>query len=72
MELLKHISGYTLISVITGAISFLLLPILTKHLSPEDYGILSIFNASTRFLAALIPLGMSNLLLVYLIEKKKE
>lgn len=72
MELLKRISGYTIISAITGAISFLLLPILTKHLSPEDYGVLSIFNASTRFLAALIPLGMGNLLLVYLIEKKKE
>lgn len=41
-------------------------------MSPEDYGVLSIFNASTRFLAALIPFGMGNLLLVYLIDKKKE
>lgn len=72
MELLKRISGYTLISAITGGISFLLLPILTSYLSPEDYGILSIFNASTLFLAALIPLGMGHLLLVYLIEKKEE
>lgn len=72
MELLKRISGYTIISAITGAISFLLLPILTSYLTPEDYGVLSIFNASTRFLAALIPLGMGNLLLVYLIEKKDE
>jgi O-antigen/teichoic acid export membrane protein len=72
MELLKRISAYTLISAITGAISFLLLPVLTSYLSPEDYGILSIFNASTRFLGALIPLGMGHLLLVYIIEKKEE
>jgi len=72
MELLKRISGYTIISIITGGISFLLLPVLTTYLSPKDYGILSIFNASTQFLVALIPLGMGHLLLVYLIEKKIE
>lgn len=72
MELLKRISAYTLISVITGAISFLLLPVLTKYLSPEDYGVLSIFNASTRFLGALIPMGMGHLLLVYLVGKKED
>ena len=72
MELFKRISGYTIISAITGAVSFLLLPVLTKYLTPEDYGVLSIFNASTRFLAALIPFGMVNLIMVYLIEKKEE
>jgi len=70
MELIKRISGYTIISAITGGVSFLLLPVLTQYLTPEDYGVLSIFNATIRFLSALIPLGIGNLLLVYLIEKK--
>lgn|GEM_PF-1898756 len=72
LNLIKRISGYTFISIIVGGTSFLLLPILTHYLLPEDYGVLSIFNASTRFFVALIPLGMGNLLLVYLIDRKNE
>lgn len=72
MEIIKRISGYTILSIITSAISFLFLPLLTKYLSPVDYGVLSIFNASVNFLTALIPLGMNHILLVQLVKNKLE
>ena len=45
---------------------------MTKHLSAEDYGILSIFNALIRFIVAFISLGSINILMVSLINEKKE
>jgi O-antigen/teichoic acid export membrane protein len=49
-----------------------LLPILTKYLTPEDYGVLAIFNATTRFIIATLSLGSAHLLMVHLIDLKKE
>lgn len=50
----------------------MLLPILTKYLTPEDYGVLAIFNATTRFIIATLSLGSVNLLMVHLIDLRKE
>lgn len=72
LNILKRISFFTAITIFTNAISFLLLPILTKYLSPEDYGVLAIFNASTRFIISTLTLGSANLLMVHLIDLKKE
>ncbi|MAC96708.1 MAG: hypothetical protein CMC96_14545 [Flavobacteriales bacterium] len=70
LKALRNFSIYSSISVITGSISFLLLPILTSYLSTEDYGLLSIFNASVRFFSVCIGLGMGHLMLVDLIRDK--
>ena len=71
MKLFKSISVYSSVSIITSGVSFLLLPILTKHLSKADYGILSLFNATTRFFGILISLGVVNILVTYLFKKDK-
>lgn len=42
-NLFKNISLFTFFNVINSAIPFLLLPILTAYLSPEDYGIVDLF-----------------------------
>ncbi|MBT2160346.1 lipopolysaccharide biosynthesis protein [Zobellia barbeyronii] len=42
-KLFKNISFFTLFNVINSAIPFLLLPILTTYLSPDDYAIIDIF-----------------------------
>jgi len=67
---IKDVVVYSIVSAISGAISFLLLPVLTKYLSPSDYGLLAIFNALIRFLALIIPFGMTHLLLVDLSRDK--
>ncbi|MEP2237550.1 MAG: oligosaccharide flippase family protein [Maribacter sp.] len=42
-KLFKNISFFTLFNVINSAIPFLLLPILTTYLNPDDYAIIDIF-----------------------------
>lgn len=44
---------------------------MTDYLSPKDYGILSIFNATIRFYVALLSVGSLNILMVKLINVKK-
>ena len=49
----------------------MLLPILTKYLSKEDYGVLSVFNASTRFISILISLGITSILMTKIFKTDK-
>jgi len=44
MKVFKSVSVFAVVTIISSGISFLLLPILTKYLSKEDYGILSLFE----------------------------
>lgn len=50
-NLAKSAGIYTITSVINSAIPFLLLPVLTRYLSPEDYGIVSMFGVLVSFVA---------------------
>ena len=43
-KLVRSAGIYTVTNVINSAIPFLLLPILTRYLTPEDYGIISMFG----------------------------
>jgi O-antigen/teichoic acid export membrane protein len=43
-SLFKASGLYTLFSIINSAVPFLLLPVLTRHLSPQDYGIVAMFS----------------------------
>ncbi len=47
-------------SLISKAVPFLMLPILTKYLSPEDYGILSIFAIFVSIYVAFVGMMMQN------------
>src|SRR5690554_5589444 len=47
-------------SVINKAIPFLLLPILTKYLTPEEYGILAIYQVMMSFAMPLVGMNMQN------------
>jgi O-antigen/teichoic acid export membrane protein len=71
LKVFKSVSVFAAVSLITSGISFLLLPVLTKYLSKEDYGLLSIFTVSIRFLVLLISLGITSLLMTYIFEKDK-
>ncbi len=44
---------------------------MTEYLSPKDYGVLAIFNATTRLFVAILSLGSLNILMVKLIEERK-
>lgn len=56
--MLKNSIIYTFSSILSAAIPFALLPILTRYLSPEEYGQIAMFNIFTAALAALIGLSV--------------
>ncbi len=48
-KLLKSLSIYTFANLLNASIPFFLLPILTNTLTPEDYGVISIFQLILSF-----------------------
>lgn len=53
MQIIRSFSIYTLASMLTSGISFLLLPFLARHLTPAEYGLTALFNT---YAAILVPL----------------
>lgn len=47
----KTVSLYTIANIINSAIPVILLPILTKHLTPAEYGIAAMFQVLVQFLS---------------------
>jgi len=63
MNLFKSFSIYTLTSILTAGIPFLVLPVLTFYLSPADYGVLRLINVYVTLLIpfiSLITFGLAN------------
>lgn len=56
--MLKKSMIYALSSILSASIPFLLLPILTRYLSPEQYGQVAMFNLFTAALVAVIGLSV--------------
>ncbi len=68
----KNIGIYTFSNVLNAAIPFLLLPVLTRHLSPADYGILTNYNAIINLLIPFIGLNLMSSLQIIYVKKKEE
>lgn len=58
MQIIKNGTIYLGTSIINKAIPFLLLPIITRYLTPADYGILAIFLILNNFLGAFVGMAM--------------
>lgn len=58
-SLLQNTGIYTITSIINAAIPFLLLPILTRYLTPEDYGMVSMFTLLISFVSPFIGLNIN-------------
>lgn len=57
-SLFKNTGIYTFTSIIDKAIPFLMLPILTRYMSPEDYGIVSMFSLLTTITIPFVGVGV--------------
>ncbi len=57
-SLIKASSIYTLTSFFNALIPFILLPILTRYLTPEDYGIISMFGMLLTFIGVILGLNV--------------
>lgn len=57
--MISHSFIYLFSSILNGIIPFLLLPILTRYLTPEDYGIVATFQLVVAVLTAIIPISLN-------------
>ncbi len=60
----RTFSLYTFVGFLNAGIGFLLLPILTVHLSPSDYGIISLVNVYVMLFMPLVGLSASGYITV--------
>jgi O-antigen/teichoic acid export membrane protein len=67
--LLRQAGVYTASNLVSRAIPFLLLPVLTRFLSPADYGIVSMFLFSALLLDPFISLGLAGAVTVKYYDK---
>ena len=71
-KLFKNTFIYTGSNVINKAIPFLLLPIMTRYLSPTDYGIVATFNVLLAVVVVFVGLSMHGAINVNYFKLKKE
>jgi len=71
-KLAKNTVIYTLFTFINKGIPFLLLPIITRYLSQEDYGTISIFNTYVQFLVLFVGLGLNSAISVNYFHLSKD
>ncbi|MDP2240450.1 MAG: oligosaccharide flippase family protein [Burkholderiales bacterium] len=69
--LMKSAGIYTGSNIVTAAIPFLLLPILTRVLSPADYGIVAMFGIMVSIFSAFTGLGAQGALEVRYFEQER-
>ena len=58
--LLKHTSVYGIGTVVRQAVSFLLLPVYTRYLTPADYGVMALVNATMGIIGIVVSVGINN------------
>jgi O-antigen/teichoic acid export membrane protein len=58
-SLFRSTGIYTITSIINSAIPFLLLPVLTRYLTPEDYGLVSMFALLITFVSPFTGLSIN-------------
>ena len=69
-DTLRHGSVYLLSLALTQVITVISIPIFTKLLSPDDFGIYEVYNNTIRFLAVLISLNLYAGFYRYYFEQK--
>ncbi len=69
---LKHGANYLISSLATGALAFLSIPIYTRLLSTEDYGVVSIFMGLVSIMASVMAFSADRSVSRYYFDQKDE
>ncbi len=69
---LGHAKNYFLAAIATKAVGFISIPILTRLLTTEEYGILSVFNAYSGFIVVIFTLNLHISISRYYYEEKND
>jgi O-antigen/teichoic acid export membrane protein len=70
-SLFRSSSIYTIANILNSAIPFLMLPILTRYLTPVDYGIVSMFLVLVNFLMPLVGINIQGAISRQYFEKEE-
>lgn len=70
--LFKNTFIYTLLQLVKSGIPFLLLPILTRYLTPEDYGMIATYNTFVGAVSIFVGLSMAGAVGVSFFHLKQE
>ncbi|MGZ4118576.1 MAG: lipopolysaccharide biosynthesis protein, partial [Bacteroidia bacterium] len=71
-KLLKSTFVYTLLGFLPMASAFVLTPVYTKYLSPEEYGIISLSNLFNAYLSVFVAIGIDSAFSRFYFKYKKE
>jgi O-antigen/teichoic acid export membrane protein len=71
-ETLSHFKNYLSTRIATQAISFISIPVLTRLLSPEEYGTYNVFLSYTGLFSVLLTLNLSSAVGRYFYENKPD
>lgn len=71
-EIIKKSLTYISSDILNKILPFLLLPVITRYLTPADYGTLSIFDSIVGFLAVFVGLGSQEMVNVNYFKIPKE
>ncbi len=71
-SIFKHTAVYGISSSLNRAAGFFLIPVYTRYLEPEEYGILALCQAMISLLTILFEMGMNSALLRYFFEYDRE
>jgi O-antigen/teichoic acid export membrane protein len=61
-KLFKSLSVFFVFNALNSAVPLILLPFLTRHLSPEHYGILSVYTTISAILSAFVGLSSNSMI----------
>lgn len=67
---LKHAPWYFISSLLSKALGFLLLPVYTRYLSPEDYGVLATLQSYGVLASVVISLSMDSAFIRYYYQER--
>ncbi|MBU1076078.1 MAG: oligosaccharide flippase family protein, partial [Spirochaetes bacterium] len=70
IKIFKDTFYYSLGTIVPQFLNFLLLPLFTRYLSPEDYGIINYTNSIVMFIVIISTLSLNTYLLRYYFEQK--
>jgi O-antigen/teichoic acid export membrane protein len=71
-RILKHSSIYMFGIVLSRIISFIMLPIYTRYLSPGDYGVLELLTMTSDAISILIGMGLPSAIFRFYSEKETQ
>jgi len=71
LKFVKSIGVYTIVNILDKTVPFLMLPILTRYLSPEEFGIIAMFLVFISFIFPFVGLNIHGAVTRQYIDKEK-